>query len=287
MLRVNMRSFFPLLLIALLLVGTLAACGGGGEAGPPRPVILDEEIYTFYFGIAFQPGNAVLHDQIWAALQVLSANGTVERIARDWFGFDPTIIPPDATATERLGEVRERTLIVGFDPAMAPKSFMDETGSLVGFDIDLAQAVCDYFGWTLALLPIEWADKEMELRSGNIDCLWGGVTLTDRVQERLYHTFPYMENRQVVVVMSDSGIGNLNRMRDRSLALRTGSVAETALERNSRFYGRLGEVFSAESLTDALNEFERGRVDAVLMDETAALYYTRTGDTAAFGGRSS
>lgn len=280
------KAWFALLLAVVLLATTLAACGGGGrEAGPPRPVIMDEVLDTFYFGIAFQRGNAVLRDQIWAALQVLSADGTVERIARNWFGFDPTIIPPDITATEALGEVRERTLIVGFDPAMAPKSYIDETGALVGFDIDLAQAVSDYFGWTLALLPIEWADRGMELQSGNIDCLWGGVTLTDQMQARMYHTPPYMVNRQVLITMSDSGINNLGRMRDRTLGIRGGVVAEIALERNSRFESRLEEVSAFESLYEALLEFEQGQIDAVLMDEAAALYYVRGGNAAAFGGR--
>ena len=279
------RSIFTLLLVLLLLMSALTACGGRGDAGPPRPVVVDEVVYVHHFGIAVQRGNAVLRDQIWAALQVLAADGTVERIARAWFGFDPTLIPPDPNATEHLGEVRERTLIVGFDSGMAPKSYIDERGELVGFDIDLAQAVCDYFGWTLVLLPIEWADKEMELQSGNIDCLWGGVSLKGRVQTRMYHTPPYMENRQVVLTMSNAGINSLGRTRDRTIALRAGSAAETALEQNSRFQGRLGDIVILETLADCLIELERGRVDAVLMDETAAFYYIRTGDAAAFGGR--
>ncbi|MCL2563174.1 MAG: transporter substrate-binding domain-containing protein [Oscillospiraceae bacterium] len=272
--------------ILLILVLLLAACGGGGEVYVPMPVLVDEVAATYEFGIAFHRGNALLRDQVWAALQELSADGTVSRIARYWFGHDPTIIPPDFEATAALEEeVRERAFIVGFDPSSAPMSFLNETGELVGFDIDLARAVADLYGWELVLLPIQWADREFELASGNIDSLWGGVTLTDAVRSRLYYIGPYKENRQVVVTMSDSGIRNLRGLRGQTMAVRSGSAAEVALSEDITLQNRLGEIDQREVLYAALVDLEQGRIDAVMMDEAAAVYFIRTGDAAAFGGR--
>ena len=273
------------MLICILLLATLSACSGEREAYVPVPVIVDDVLATYEVGITFHRGNALLRDQVWAALQVLSADGTVGRIAWHWFGFDPTTIPPDAYATQALEEVRERVLIVGFDPASAPNSFFNDAGELVGFDIDLARAVADYFGWELELLPIQFADREFELASGNIDTLWGGVTLTDAIVGRLYYTAPYMESRQVLVTMSNSGVRNLRRMRGRTLGLLAGSAAELALEENTGFRDRLGTIDPRELLFSALIALEQGQVDAVLMDEAAALYFVVTRDGAAFGGR--
>jgi len=242
-------------------------------------------VATYEFGIAFHRGNALLRDQVWAALQVLAADGTVSRIARLWFGYDLTLIPPDPYATAALGEVRERTLIVGFDPSSAPKSFFNESGELVGFDIDLAQAVADYYGWTVELLPIHWADREFELVSGNIDSLWGGVTLTEALQARLYYTLPYMENRQVLVTMSDSGLRSLRSLRGGHVAFLTGSAAEVALSEDAGLRNRFGTLDPRDLLFSALVSLEAGEVDAVLMDQVAAVFYVHTGDTAAFGGR--
>jgi len=278
---------FVLFLIFALLAGSFGACGGG-ERDPyvSTPLLLNDVVATYTFGIAFHRGNALLRDQVWAALQVLSADGTVERIARFWFGYDPTNIPPDPYATRALDEARERVLIVGFDPSSAPMSFFNQAGELVGFDIDLAQAVADYYGWTVEFLPIHWAEREFELTSGNIDSLWGGVTLTETLQARLYYTLPYMENRQVFVTMSDSGVRNLRRLRGGHVALLTGSAAEVALAENADLRNRFGTVESQDLLFSALIALEQGQVDAVLMDEVAAFYYIHTGDTAAFGGRS-
>jgi len=274
-----------LFLIFALLLGGFTACGRERTPYVPSPVMVGAVFATYEFGIVFNRGNALLRDQVWAALQVLSANGTVADIAHFWFGYDPTFIPPNPYATRALGEVRERTLIVGFDPGAAPNSFFNSTGDLVGFDIDLAQAVADYFGWTVEFLPIRWADREFELQSGNIDALWGGATLTEQVSERLYHTPPYMENRQVFVTMSDSGVRNLRGLRNGRLAFLSASGAEQALIENESFRNSLGELVPEELLYAALTALEAGDVDAVLMNEVAAAYYIRTRDTAAFGGR--
>ena len=275
------------LLTVLLLLGTLTGCGGGEREGyVPTPVILSGTLETYEFGVAFRRGNAALRDQVDAALQVLAADGTVGQIARFWFGYDPTIIRPNPYAVANLGEVRERTtFIVGFDPSAAPKSFFNPAGELVGFDIDLAGAVADYFDWTLELLPIAWADREFELASGNIDALWGGVTLAGRVSDRLYYTNPYMRNNQVFVTMSNSGIRNMRGVRGNVVAIRADSAAEWALAENESFRDRLREIEIYDSLCQALLALEQGYVDAVLMDEVAAIFYIRTGDIEAFGGR--
>ncbi|MCL2828840.1 MAG: transporter substrate-binding domain-containing protein [Oscillospiraceae bacterium] len=276
------RRSLACLIALVLLFAALTACSGTPDPGPPVPVAIEEAVDTVPFGIAFRQGNTALRDQVWAALQVLSADGTVGQIAQNWFGYDPTTIPADPTATADLEDVRERRLIVGIDAAAAPMSYLDESGAFRGFDVDLARAAGDYFGWEVDFFPIAWTDREMELVSGNVDCIWGGLTLTDHILERMEHTESYMENRQVLLTMSHSGITNLRGMRGGTLALRQGSAAELALERNTGFRDQLEDIFPQECLALGLDALRRGLVDAVLMYETAARYYIRTGDAAIF-----
>jgi len=281
------RKLTALILGLCLLSGILTACGGNSDVVTvPQPVILEEPVAVYGVGVAFQRGNTALRDQVWAALQVLSADGTVGQIARRWFGHDPTIIPPDPHATGALEEMRERdTFIVGFDPSMAPMSFFDEDGVPIGFDLDLAQAVADYYGWVLTLHPIRWAEREKELASGNIDSLWGGVSLTDQIKTRLDHTEPYLESQKIVVTMSTAGIRNHRGLRGSTVAVMAGSAAEAALVENESFQTSLGEILLKDDLTAALDELAQGRIDGVLMDFVAAEFLLSTGDVEAFGGR--
>ena len=66
----------------------------------------------------------------------------------------------------------DNTLVVGFDAEFPPYGYKDDNGEYVGFDLDLAQEVCDRNGWTLVKQPIDWDAKDSELDSGSIDCIW-------------------------------------------------------------------------------------------------------------------
>ena len=73
-----------------------------------------------------------------------------------------------------------KTFTVGFDAEFPPYGYMDDNGEYVGFDLELAQEVCNRRGWTLKKQPIDWDAKDMELSSGSIDCIWNGFTINGR-----------------------------------------------------------------------------------------------------------
>ena len=59
--------------------------------------------------------------------------------------------------------IEDKTLIVGFDAEYPPYGYMDENGEYTGFDLELAQAVCELEGWELEKKPLNWDSKDMEL----------------------------------------------------------------------------------------------------------------------------
>ena len=74
----------------------------------------------------------------------------------------------------------DKTLVVGFDAEFPPYGYKDDNGEYVGFDLDVAQEVCDRNNWTLVKQPIDWDAKDSELNSGSIDCIWNGFTMNGR-----------------------------------------------------------------------------------------------------------
>ena len=100
--------------------------------------------------------------------------------------------------TEEAAE--EETLVVGLDDTFAPMGFRDENGDLVGFDIDLANAVGEEMGVTVEFKPIDWDAKEIELKSGTIDCVWNGLTVTPARAAQWSITMNYLENKQCAVI---------------------------------------------------------------------------------------
>ena len=114
--------------------------------------------------------------------------------------------PAEETTESAASTVEGKTsLTVGFDANFPPYGYMDENGEYIGFDLDLAQEVCDRLGWELVKQPIDWDSKDMELSSGSIDCIWNGFTYNGREEDYAWTT-PYVDNSQVFVVAADSGI---------------------------------------------------------------------------------
>ena len=74
----------------------------------------------------------------------------------------------------------EGTFTVGFDQDFPPMGFVGDDGEYTGFDLELAQEVAKRLGLEYKAQPIAWDSKDMELESGNIDCIWNGFTMTGR-----------------------------------------------------------------------------------------------------------
>ena len=68
-------------------------------------------------------------------------------------------------------------IVAGMDDTFAPMGFRDDSGKIVGFDIDMANAVSKEIGVPIEFKPIDWASKETELNSGKIDAIWNGFTI--------------------------------------------------------------------------------------------------------------
>ncbi|MFA9380854.1 MAG: amino acid ABC transporter substrate-binding protein [Acetanaerobacterium sp.] len=165
----------------------------------------------------------------------------------------------------------DSTFTVGFDKEFPPMGFVADDGSYTGFDLDLAAEAADRLGMELVLQPIDWTAKNMELDSGNIDCVWNGFTINGREDEYTW-TQPYMNNNQIVVVLADSPINSFADITGGSIAVQDDSSALSAIEGNEEFKSLPAEIIKTASNLNALMELESGAVDAVVMDECVARY---------------
>ena len=165
-------------------------------------------------------------------------------------------------------------LIVGFDAEYPPYGYMDENGEYTGFDLELAQAVCDMKGWTLEKKPIDWASKDMTLNSGEIDCIWNGFTMNGREDDYTF-SVPYVDNSQVIVVAENSGITSFADLAGKKVGVQAASAALDVLQ-DEEGQKALADTF--ESLNEfadyntAFTELQAGALDALAIDIGVAKY---------------
>ena len=200
------------------------------------------------------------------------AKSTTESAAASTEAVGTETAGTEAAGTETAGN--GKTFTVGFDASFPPYGYQ-ENGEYVGFDLDLAQEVCDRNGWELVKTPIDWDAKNIELNGGSIDCIWNGFTLNGREDDYTW-TPAYINNTQVFAVNKSSGIKKAADLAGKNVLVQADSSALAALqdEENTDIkaladsFGSLTQVPDYES---ALMELEAGSADAVAMDEGVAL----------------
>ena len=168
-------------------------------------------------------------------------------------------------------------VIVGLDDAFAPMGFKDESGEIVGFDVDLAKEVGDRLGKKVVFQPIDWSMKESELNNGNIDFIWNGYTITEERKEKVNFSEAYLNNKQVIVTLANSDINAKSDLSGKKVGAQSESSAIEAMEKDTELYESLsgGEAITFEDNNQALMDLEAGRIDAVVADEILVKYYIK------------
>ena len=167
-----------------------------------------------------------------------------------------------------------REFIVGFDAEYPPYGYLDmATNDYTGFDLELAQELCNRRGWTLVKKPINWDNKDAELDSGSIDCIWNGMTYTGR--EALYTwSDPYVNNSIVMCVLADSDIQTLADLAGKVVITQTESSAQTALEGEelAALRASFADLQLNPSYNTCFQDMQAGAVDAIAVDIGVAQY---------------
>ena len=176
-------------------------------------------------------------------------------------------------AAEAEGETKAEggTLIVGFDQDFPPMGFMGDDGEYTSFDLELAQEAAKRLGLEYKPQPIAWDAKDMELESGNIDCIWNGFTMTGR-EDGYTWSEPYMENSQVFVVAGDSGIKSQADLAGKVVECQVDSSAEAALKEVPDLTATFAQLLTTADYNTAFMDLEQGAVDAIAMDVVVAGY---------------
>lgn len=175
------------------------------------------------------------------------------------------------TTAAETAEAAGGTLIVGFDQDFPPMGFVGDNGEYTGFDLNLAKEVASRLGLEYKAQPIAWDSKDMELESGNIDCIWNGFTITGREDDYTWTT-PYMANKQVFVVANDSDIKSQADLAGKVVEVQADSSAEAALKENQDLANTFGQLLTTPDYNTAFMDLEQGAVDAVAMDVIVAGY---------------
>ncbi len=166
-------------------------------------------------------------------------------------------------------------LVLGLDATFKPMGYTDENDEVVGFDIDVAKEVCSRMGVELETYGVNWDTKEVDLDTGTIDCIWNGLSVSEERQQVMLMSDPYMKNKMVFVVNSDSDIDSLDDLNGKTVSVQNGSTAQKTLLASDVAAGIT--VSELATNVEALNQLELGMCDAAFLDSVVADYEINSG----------
>ena len=184
--------------------------------------------------------------------------------------------PAASPAETEEAAASEETFVFkhGFDLDYPPYSYIDEEGKTGGFDVEMAQAVCEYYGWEYEAVPFNWDAKDAELNAGSCDCIWSGFTMNGREDDYLW-SMPYSDNTQMIMVKKDSGIATLADLAGKVVGVQTSTSAYDLLN-DEEGQKALCDTFQSlevyETYTIAFNDLKAGAIDAIAIDVTSGNY---------------
>ena len=166
----------------------------------------------------------------------------------------------------------------GYDKDFPPYSYIGDDGETTGFDVELAQAVCELNGWNYEGVAINWDAKDAELESGSIDCIWSGFTKSPDREPKFAWSDPYSVNTIKIMVLEGSDIKSMEDLAGKKVGVQGSTSAQEMLETPNAEGGAedLMNTFASfdkyDTYTVAVNDLKAGAIDAIAIDVTTGDY---------------
>jgi len=166
------------------------------------------------------------------------------------------------------------TLRMGTSADYPPFEFIEtaESEEIIGFDIDLANAITEELGYELEIVDMDFNGLIPSLDSGRIDFVQAGMTPTVERRENVDFSDIYYKGEHMIVTTVESGIETVEDLEGMTIGVQLGSIQEgQAAEVEEKVADVTTE--SRDRIPELIQEINSGRFDAVIIANTVAENY--------------
>ena len=170
----------------------------------------------------------------------------------------------EATATS-TGDV----LRIGTEGAYAPFNYTNADGTLGGFDVEIANALCADMQVTCEIVAQDWDGIIPGLKAGKYDAIVAAMSVTPERSQQVSFTDPYFSNALVFLAKKDSSFdpSNNSDIDSHSIAAQRSTISSQWLEDT---YPK-ADMKLYDTLSNAFLDLGSNRVDAMISDKLPAI----------------
>lgn len=164
-----------------------------------------------------------------------------------------------------------RLYVVGTDAAYAPFESQNEKGEIVGFSVDLLDAIAARGGFAVKYVNTPWEGIFNSLAQADRDLLISSITITDERRGSMDFSDAYFDAAQLIAVKQGSKVSRFDDLKTLIVGVQTGTTGDEVV---TRLQGKNStRVKRFESTPLALEELQAGGVDAVVADNGVVVHY--------------
>ena len=183
----------------------------------------------------------------------------------------------DATTSgdDHLARIKKAgSITVATEGAWSPFTYHDESGELVGFDVEVAKGIASHLGVTADFREGDFDGGLTGVSQGTFDMMANGVDVTDERKNAFDFTDPYAYDHAVLVVRADND--DITSFDDLAGRTTSNSVGST--------YAEMGEAYGATvlnvpTLGETMENVINGNADATINANTSVQDYLKTTGT--------
>lgn len=151
--------------------------------------------------------------------------------------------------------------------AYPPFNYINEDGKLVGFDIDIANAIAEVMGVEAEPITGEWTGLIGGLNGNRFDMIIGGMAITEERLKEVNFTEPYYYDGAQFFAKTGSGLNSIEDLIDGKVGVVTSTTFHDALLEMDN----VGDIKQFDSDVDNFMSVEQGRTDGLVTGKFVGL----------------
>ena len=188
--------------------------------------------------------------------------------------FQKALLAVATLAVAAMPAMAQTKLTFGSDATFPPMEFLDANKKLVGFDIELIQAVAKAGGFEAVVKNTAWDGIFAGLAAGDYDGVLSAVTITNERKATMDFSTPYVNAGQVIVVSKKTpSLTTLAMFKGKKVGVQIGTTGAIEVAKDKTI-----TMKSYDEAGLAVEDLFIGRVDAVVIDSPTAASYVLQND---------
>lgn len=166
-----------------------------------------------------------------------------------------------------------KTLLIGTTTDNPPfNSVTKSDHRVVGFDIDIMEAVCQRAGFTCQFVPLPFKALVPQLKTQKIDLAIGAIMLTIKRKGQFATSIPYLESNAQFITLKTSPL-HVPNIKNHLVGVQRGTLFGPLAKKT---YHHAIQLVEFDYIPELMNALDHRNVDVVLMDEASAKHWLNT-----------